>query len=41
MVHFEGLQDLVCLCGAGGNAQALDAHFLDVFTPADLLAGTA
>jgi hypothetical protein len=35
MVHFEGLTDFFCLCGAGGSAEGLDAHFLDVFTPAD------
>ena len=35
VVHFEGLQDLFCLCGAGGSTAALDAHFLEVFRPAD------
>jgi hypothetical protein len=25
------------MCGAGGSASELDAHFLAVFTPADLI----
>jgi hypothetical protein len=35
MVHFEGLKDCFCLCGAGGSAEKLDSHFLEVFTSAD------
>jgi hypothetical protein len=35
VVHFEGPEDLFCLCGAGGSAEKLDSHFLEVFTPAD------
>jgi hypothetical protein len=37
LVHFEGEENLVCLCGAGGTAGQLDAHFLTVFTPADAI----
>jgi hypothetical protein len=36
LVHLEGEADLFCMCGAGGSAEELDAHFLVVFTPADL-----
>jgi hypothetical protein len=36
-VHLEGETSLLCLCGAGGSASELDAHFLAVFTPADLV----
>jgi hypothetical protein len=35
LVHLEGEANLFCMCGAGGSAQELDAHFLTVFTPAD------
>ena len=35
LVHLEGQVPLFCLCGAGGSAGDLDAHFLAVFTPAD------
>ena len=35
-VHLEGAVALSCLCGAGGSAQALDAHLLAMFTPADI-----
>jgi hypothetical protein len=34
-VHLEGEAALFCLCGAGGSARELDAHFLTVFTPLD------
>ena len=34
-VHLEGATALFCLCGAGGSAEKLDAHFAEVFTPAD------
>ena len=37
LVHMEGDVDLFCLCGAGGSVSELDAHFLAVFTPADLI----
>jgi hypothetical protein len=37
LVHLEGEKDLFCMCGAGGSTQKLDAHFLDVFTPSDLV----
>lgn len=37
LVHLEGEANLFCLCGAGGSASELDAHFLAVFTPADLI----
>ena len=37
LVHLEGEADLFCMCGAGGSASELDAHFLAVFTPADLI----
>jgi hypothetical protein len=37
LVHLEGESNLFCLCGAGGSATELDAHFLAVFTPADLI----
>jgi hypothetical protein len=36
-VHLEGEAALFCMCGAGGSADELDAHFLAVFTPADLI----
>lgn len=36
-VHLEGQANLFCMCGAGGSASELDAHFLAVFTPADLI----
>ncbi len=32
-VHLEGKASLFCVCGAGGSAGELDAHFLAVFTP--------
>jgi hypothetical protein len=35
LVHLEGEAALFCLCGAGGSATDLDAHFLTIFTPAD------
>jgi hypothetical protein len=35
LVHLEGEADLFCLCGVGGSAERLDAHFLAVFTPDD------
>jgi hypothetical protein len=35
LVHLEGEASLVCMCGAGGSASELDAHFLAMFTPAD------
>jgi hypothetical protein len=35
LVNLEGPTDLVCLCEAGGSQQELDAHFTEVFTPAD------
>ena len=35
LVHLEGEQDLFCMCGTGGSIEKLDAHFRDVFTPAD------
>jgi hypothetical protein len=37
LVHLEGEANLFCLCGVGGSAQDLDAHFLAIFTPADLI----
>ena len=37
LVHLEGETALFCMCGAGGSADELDAHFLAVFTPADLV----
>jgi hypothetical protein len=37
LVHLEGEQSLSCMCGAGGSIDELDAHFLAVFTPADLV----
>jgi hypothetical protein len=37
LVHLEGEAALFCLCGAGGSAADLDAHFLTVFTPADAI----
>ena len=37
LVHREGEAELFCMCGAGGSASELDAHFLAVFTPADLI----
>lgn len=36
LVHLEGAA-LFCLCGVGGSALDLDAHFLTVFTPADAI----
>jgi hypothetical protein len=33
--HAEGREGFLCLCGAGGNREALDAHFLEAFTPGD------
>jgi hypothetical protein len=36
-VHLEGEVALFCMCGAGGSAGELDAHFLAVFTPAGLI----
>jgi hypothetical protein len=35
LMHLEGEKELFCLCGAGGSATELDAHFLGLFTPAD------
>lgn len=42
LVHAEAAYDspgsdgiLICLCGFTGVIDALDQHFLDVFTPAD------
>jgi hypothetical protein len=35
LVHLEGAVSLFCLCGTGGSAEGLDAHFLAVFTPDD------
>jgi hypothetical protein len=37
LVHMEGEADLFCMCGVGGSADELDAHFLVVFTPPDLV----
>ena len=37
LVHLEGEADLFCMCGAGGSIEKLDAHFLDVCTPADFI----
>jgi hypothetical protein len=37
LVHLEGEADLFCMCGAGGSADELDAHFIVVFTPSDLV----
>lgn len=37
LVHLEGEVDLFCICGVGGSADELGAHFLAVFTPADLI----
>jgi hypothetical protein len=34
-VRLEGRMALHCLCGAGGSAPELDAHWLELFTPAD------
>jgi hypothetical protein len=34
-VHLEGEVALYCLCGAGGSAPELDAHWLEFFTLAD------
>lgn len=34
-VHLEGEAALYCLCGAGGSGPELDAHWLELFTPAD------
>lgn len=34
LVHLEG-EALFCMCGVGGSAEELDAHFLEAFTPAD------
>jgi hypothetical protein len=35
LVHLEGGTALFCLCGVGGSIEALDAHLLAVFIPAD------
>jgi hypothetical protein len=37
LVHLEGPTSFSCLCGAGGSAEKLDAHFLKIFTPADAI----
>jgi hypothetical protein len=37
LVHLEGGVALFCMCGAGGTAHELDAHFLAAFMPADLI----
>jgi hypothetical protein len=37
VVVLEGETALFCMCGAGGSADELDAHFLAVFPPADLV----
>ena len=37
LVHLEGAADLFCMCGVGGSARELDAHFQAVFTPAGLV----
>ena len=37
LVHLEGEANLLCMCGAGGSVSELDAHFLAVFMPADLV----
>jgi len=37
LVHLEGEANLFCMCGAGGSASELEAHFLAVFTPHDLV----
>ena len=37
LVHLEGEENLFCMCGAGRSHDELDAHFLAVFTPADLI----
>ncbi len=37
LVHLEGEQNFFCMCGVGGSVEELDAHFLAVFTPADLI----
>jgi hypothetical protein len=37
LVHLEGEASLFCMCGAGGSADELDAHFLAVFTPPGLV----
>ena len=34
-VHLEGGLTLYCLCGQGGGAPELEAHWLGIFTPAD------
>jgi hypothetical protein len=36
LVHLEAEVNLFCLCGAGGSAEELDAHFLAMFIPADI-----
>jgi hypothetical protein len=35
LVHLEGEAELFCMCGAGGSANELDAHFLAVFMSTD------
>jgi hypothetical protein len=35
LVHLEGEANLFCMCGAGGSAERLEAHFLAVFMPDD------
>jgi hypothetical protein len=35
LVHLEGEVSLFCMCGTGGCAEELDAHFLTVFIQAD------
>jgi hypothetical protein len=37
LVHLEGETGISCLCGEGGSAAELDAHFLAVFSPADAI----
>jgi hypothetical protein len=35
VIHLEGGRHFFCLCGVGGRAEELDAHFLAVFTRSD------
>lgn len=38
LVHLEGERNLTCLCGfAAATPEDPDAHFLAVFTPADVI----
>jgi len=37
LVHLEGEAELFCMCGSGGTVDELDAHFLAVFIPTDLI----